>query len=43
MRFVEHRQSPTTSINDITVYGFDQTVFYHNGDPTCWDRGRELG
>jgi Protein of unknown function (DUF3060) len=30
-------------INDITVYGSDQTVFYKNGDPTVWDRGRELG
>jgi hypothetical protein len=30
-------------INDITVYGFDQTVLYHGGDPLVWDRGRELG
>ena len=30
-------------INDITVYGFDQKVFYKNGDPFVWDRGRELG
>ncbi|WP_197496743.1 DUF3060 domain-containing protein [Mycobacterium sp. 1274761.0] len=30
-------------INDITVYGFDQAVFYKNGDPVIWDRGRELG
>jgi hypothetical protein len=30
-------------INDITVYGFDQTVLYHGGEPTVWDRGRELG
>lgn len=30
-------------INDITVYGFDQTVLYHNGDPQILDRGRELG
>lgn len=30
-------------INDITVYGSDQTVLYHNGDPALWDRGRELG
>ena len=30
-------------INDITVYGSDQTVFYKNGDPVVWDRGRELG
>jgi hypothetical protein len=30
-------------INDITVYGWDQTVFYKAGDPVLWDRGRELG
>ena len=30
-------------INDITVYGNDQTVFYQNGEPFVWDRGRELG
>lgn len=30
-------------VNDITVYGFDQTVFYKNGAPYVWDRGRELG
>ena len=30
-------------INDITVYGWDQTVFYKNGAPVVWDRGRELG
>jgi hypothetical protein len=29
--------------NDITVYGWDQTVFYRNGAPVLWDRGRELG
>jgi hypothetical protein len=33
----------TTVINDITVYGWDETVFFHNGDPFMWDRGRELG
>jgi hypothetical protein len=32
-----------TVINDITVYGYDQTVFCKNGDPILWDRGRELG
>lgn len=32
-----------TIVNDVTVYGFDQTVFFHNGDPFLWDRGRELG
>ena len=30
-------------INDITAYGFDQKVFYKNGEPIVWDRGRELG
>jgi hypothetical protein len=30
-------------VNDITVYGFDQTVLYHGGEPAVWDRGRELG
>jgi hypothetical protein len=30
-------------INDITVYGWDQTVLYKNGAPFVWDRGRELG
>jgi hypothetical protein len=30
-------------VNDITVYGWDQTVFYKNGEPVLWDRGRELG
>jgi len=30
-------------INDITVYGSDQTVFYKSGEPSVWDRGRELG
>jgi Protein of unknown function (DUF3060) len=29
--------------HDITVYGYNQTVFYHNGAPILWDRGRELG
>lgn len=30
-------------VNDITVYGWHQTVLYHDGDPYLWDRGRELG
>jgi hypothetical protein len=30
-------------VNDITVYGSDQTVFYKAGEPVVWDRGRELG
>lgn len=29
--------------HDITVYGYDQTVFYRGGAPFVWDRGRELG
>ncbi|OQZ93779.1 hypothetical protein BST11_00215 [Mycobacterium alsense] len=29
--------------HDITVYGYDQTVFFHGGAPVLWDRGRELG
>lgn len=29
--------------HDITVYGYDQAVFYKNGSPILWDRGRELG
>jgi hypothetical protein len=29
--------------HDITVYGYDQTVYYHSGAPFIWDRGRELG
>lgn len=32
-----------TIVNDVTVYGYDQTVYYHNGDPLLFDRGRELG
>jgi hypothetical protein len=31
-----------TVVNDITVYGWDQTVYFHNGDPFIRDRGREL-
>lgn len=30
-------------VNDVTVYGWDQTVLYKNGAPLVWDRGRELG
>lgn len=30
-------------INDVTVYGWDQTVLYKNGAPLVTDRGRELG
>jgi Protein of unknown function (DUF3060) len=30
-------------VNDITVYGFDQTALFKTGDPVLVDRGRELG
>jgi hypothetical protein len=30
-------------VNDITVYGFNQRVFFKTGDPALIDRGRELG
>jgi hypothetical protein len=30
-------------INDIVVYGYDQTVLFHDGAPSLLDRGRELG
>ncbi len=33
--------SPTRS-STITVYGWDETVFFRNGDPFIWDCGREL-
>jgi hypothetical protein len=32
-----------TVTDDITVYGWNQTVVFHNGDPYILDRGRELG
>ena len=30
-------------VNDITVYGFNQTALFKNGSPALIDRGRELG
>ena len=30
-------------VDNVIVYGSDQTVFYKSGEPTVWDRGRELG
>jgi Ca2+-binding RTX toxin-like protein len=30
-------------VDNVIVYGNDQTVFYKNGEPSVWDRGRELG
>jgi hypothetical protein len=30
-------------VNDITVYGFDQTALFKTGEPAMIDRGRELG
>lgn len=32
-----------TVINDVTVYGYDQTVVFHNGEPFINDVGRGLG
>ena len=32
-----------TITDDIIVYGNNQTVMFHNGDPYIWDRGREQG
>ena len=30
-------------VENVIVYGDNQTVFYKSGDPVVWDRGRELG
>jgi len=30
-------------VDNVIVYGNDQTVFYKKGEPFVWDRGRELG
>ncbi|AWV48313.1 hypothetical protein DIJ64_10330 [Mycobacterium leprae] len=30
-------------LNGITVYGGDQTVFFHNGKPFIKNRDRKLG
>ncbi|MFG1930143.1 DUF3060 domain-containing protein [Mycobacterium sp. NPDC048908] len=30
-------------VDNVIVYGSEQTVFYKSGDPVVWDRGRELG
>lgn len=32
-----------TVVHDITVFGIDHTVFFHDGEPALIDRGRELG
>lgn len=29
--------------SNTVVAGWDETVFFRNGDPFIWDRGRELG
>jgi hypothetical protein len=29
-------------VDNVIVYGNDQTVFYKHGEPNVWDRGREL-
>ena len=38
-----HTVVADTVVHDITVYGYNESVFYKNGDPIVWDRGRELG
>lgn len=38
-----HTVIADTVVHDITVYGYNESVFYKNGDPIVWDRGRELG
>ncbi|OBF32910.1 hypothetical protein A5724_19895 [Mycobacterium sp. ACS1612] len=30
-------------VDNVIVYGNDQSVYYKSGDPVVWDRGRELG
>jgi hypothetical protein len=30
-------------VHDVTVYGYNESVVYKNGEPFVWDRGRELG
>jgi hypothetical protein len=30
-------------VHDITVYGYNESVYYKSGQPVVWDRGRELG
>lgn len=32
-----------TVLHDITVYGWDQTAFFHYGQPALIDVGRQLG
>lgn len=32
-----------TVVDNIIVYGWNETVYFHNGDPYIWDRGSELG
>jgi Protein of unknown function (DUF3060) len=38
-----HTVIADTVVHDITVYGWDESIYYKNGDPIVWDRGRELG
>ena len=38
-----HTVVADTVVHDITVYGYNESVFYKNGDPIVWDRARELG
>ena len=32
-----------TVVDNIIVYGSNETVYFKNGDPFIWDRGRQLG
>ena len=32
-----------TVVDNIIVYVSNETVYFHNGDPFIWDRGRQLG
>lgn len=36
-------RDPDNVVRDITVYGYNESVFYKSGQPVVWDRGRELG
>lgn len=38
-----HTVVADTVVHDIIVYGSNETVYYKNGEPVVWDRGRELG
>ena len=38
-----HTVAADNVVHDITVYGYNESVFHKNGEPFVWDRGRELG